>query len=141
MEIKTFKSIPGPIKKLWKEAVRAQTKAYAPYSHFKVGAAFENKKKIYTGCNIENASYGATICAERVALVKAVSEGPTDIQNIVIVANTQDPTPPCGLCLQMLSEFASAKLVVWLANKKKIFGSILFSHLLTVPFSKKKLRK
>jgi cytidine deaminase len=88
-------------------AHNARRNAYAPYSGFKVGAAvLGGSSAIYTGCNIENASYGLTICAERVAIFKAISEGETVILAVVIVAGEHQPSPPCGACLQVISEFS-----------------------------------
>jgi cytidine deaminase len=89
------------------EAAKAvREKAHAPFSHFKVGAAIEDEHgHIYTGCNIENASYGLTLCAERVAVFKAISEGAGKLLRIAIVADTPSPTPPCGACRQILWEF------------------------------------
>ena len=87
-------------------AVRARENAHAPYSHFRVGAALEDSQgRIHTGCNVENASYGLTICAERVAVVKAISEGSRSFRRIAIAADTGQLTPPCGACRQMLWEF------------------------------------
>ena len=91
---------------LIKAAAEAMQFAYAPYSNFKVGAALITKEgKVYTGCNIENASYGATICAERTAIAKAVSEGIYDFDKIAIVCSSDEPALPCGICLQVLNEF------------------------------------
>lgn len=87
-------------------AKSAMEYAYVPYSRFKVGAAIlTGSGKIYTGCNIENASYGATNCAERTAIFKAVSEGETSIQAIAIVGGAGEHTYPCGICRQVISEF------------------------------------
>lgn len=87
-------------------AKKAREKAVAPYSNFKVGAAVQTKSgKIYTGCNIENASYGLTMCAERVAIFKAVSEGEREFENIAVAADTDQLTPPCGPCRQIIWEF------------------------------------
>ncbi len=95
-------------------------KAYAPYSHFKVGAALETEDGvIYQGCNIENASYGATNCAERTAIFKAVSEGHQRIKQIAIASVRKDETPPCGICLQVLSEFMSPEGYVILEHENK----------------------
>ncbi len=92
--------------KLIESAKKAREKAFAPYSNFKVGAAVQTKSgKIYTGCNIENASYGLTICAERVAIFKAVSEGEREFESIAVVADTEELTPPCGPCRQIIHEF------------------------------------
>jgi cytidine deaminase len=84
----------------------ARTRAHAPYSNFKVGAALEDEAgQIFTGCNIENATYGLTLCAERVALFKAISDGAKRIRRIAVVADTDTLTPPCGACRQVLWEF------------------------------------
>lgn len=88
-------------------AKKAMQNAYVPYSHFRVGAALMVEDgSVYTGCNIENASFGATICAERTAAVKAVSEGHTRFTRIAIVSSSGEYTHPCGICRQFLSEFA-----------------------------------
>lgn len=93
-------------KELLNYANEAMERAYVPYSHFKVGAAVLMKSgKIYTGCNIENASYGATNCAERTAIFKAVSEGETEIVAIAIVSSGKEFTYPCGICRQVIAEF------------------------------------
>jgi len=85
----------------------ARDHAVADYSHFKVGAALETADgTIVTGCNIENATYGLTLCAERVAIFKALSEGHRAFRRIAVVADTEEPTPPCGACRQVLNEFA-----------------------------------
>jgi cytidine deaminase len=89
-------------------AVEARENAFAPYSKFRVGAAVELADgRIVTGCNVENASYGLTICAERVAIFKAVSEGarPGDFRRVAVCADTERLTPPCGACRQILWEF------------------------------------
>lgn len=87
-------------------AKKAKEFAYAPYSGFQVGAALKTKSgKIYTGCNIENAAYGATNCAERTAIFKAISEGETEFESIAVVSSANDVTYPCGICRQVMSEF------------------------------------
>ncbi len=97
-------------------AIAARTKAHAPYSHFLVGAALEDSDgHIHTGCNIENATYGLTLCAERVAMFKALSEGARKFRRIAVVADTADLTPPCGACRQILWEFAGDTEII-LAN-------------------------
>ncbi len=91
---------------LIEKAMEARKNSYSPHSKFKVGAALiTTNNKIYTGCNIENASYGATVCAERTAVFKAVSEGDKNFRKIAIVSDLNDLTYPCGICLQVLSEF------------------------------------
>ena len=97
-------------------ARRAREFAYAPFSRFKVGAALEAADgTIITGCNVENATYGLTVCAERVAVLKAVSEGHRAFRRIAIVADAGEPTPPCGACRQILWEFGG-NLEVILSN-------------------------
>ena len=91
---------------LLEAALRARNHAHAPYSKFRVGAALEAEDgTVYTGCNIENASYGLTMCAERVALFKALSEGARRFRRIAVAADTATLTPPCGPCRQLLWEF------------------------------------
>lgn len=103
---------------LVKKAREAMKNAYNPYSKFYVGAALLTKSgKIYTGCNIENVSFGATICAERVALVKAISEGDKNFVKIAIASSGDDFIYPCGICRQMLAEF-NKNLQVIVSNKK-----------------------
>ncbi len=87
-------------------ALAARQHAHAPYSHFLVGAAVEDAQgRIHTGCNIENATYGLTLCAERVAVFKAMSEGVREFRRIAVAADTETLTPPCGACRQILWEF------------------------------------
>lgn len=99
--------------KLLLAAKKARRRAYAPYSEFRVGAAvLTDDNKIFSGCNIENGSFGATICAERVAVFKAVSENHPKIRAVAVVAESPDPIPPCGMCLQVLSEFGQNAEVI-----------------------------
>ncbi len=87
-------------------ALGARENAHAPYSHFRVGAALEDATgRVHTGCNVENATYGLTLCAERVAVFKAISEGARKFRRIAIAADTEALTPPCGACRQILWEF------------------------------------
>jgi cytidine deaminase len=111
------------ISSLIEQAVAARERAYTPYSHFPVGAAvLTNTGKVYTGCNIENASYGATCCAERVALFKAVSAGEKDIRAIAVVAAGEQAVPPCGICRQVMIELAPQAVVAManLEGKKEV---------------------
>src|ERR1700720_2249010 len=92
--------------KLMEAALAARDNAYAPFSKFKVGAAIEDETgRIFTGCNVENATYGLTICAERVAVFKAISEGARKFTRVAVAADTDVLTPPCGACRQILWEF------------------------------------
>jgi cytidine deaminase len=87
-------------------ALSAREHAHAPFSHFRVGAALEDSEgRIHTGCNVENATFGLTVCAERVAVFKAISEGVRTFRRIAIAADTEALTPPCGACRQILWEF------------------------------------
>lgn len=87
-------------------AKRARENAHAPFSNFRVGAAVRAKSgRVFTGCNVENASYGLTCCAERVAIFKAISEGERGFDAIAVVADTEELTPPCGACRQVIWEF------------------------------------
>ena len=115
-------------------ARRARERAVAPFSTFKVGAALETADGVVvTGCNIENATYGLTICAERVAMFKALSEGHRRFTRIAIVADTQAPTPPCGACRQILWEFGG-DLQIALANLHTETGRHALKDLLPLPF-------
>jgi len=115
-------------------ARRARRHAMAPYSRFRVGAALETADgTIITGCNIENASYGLTMCAERVAIFKALSDGHRRFVRVVVVADTAAPTPPCGPCRQILWEFAG-DIEVILANTRRVTGRHRLADLLPLPF-------
>jgi cytidine deaminase len=115
-------------------------RAFAPFSGFKVGAALETAGGvIVTGCNVENATYGLTICAQRVAIVKAISEGHTKFTRIAIVADTDAPTPPCGACRQILWEFGG-DLEIVLANLKELKATHRLADLLPLPFDTRLFR-
>ena len=115
-------------------AIDARTRAQAKYSGFQVGAALETADgAVVTGCNVENATYGLTLCAERVALVKALSDGRTAFTRIAVVADTADPTPPCGACRQLLWEFCG-DIEVILANLERTTATLRLSALLPMPF-------
>jgi cytidine deaminase len=121
-------------------ARRAREHALASFSHFKVGAALETADgQIITGCNIENATFGLTLCAERVAMFKALSEGHLRFTRIAIVANTDQPTPPCGACRQILWEFGG-ELEILLANLNAPRGRYQLRDLLPLPFDARLLR-
>jgi cytidine deaminase len=112
----------------------ARENAVARFSNFKVGAALETPDgTVITGCNVENATYGLTICAERVAMFKALSEGHRVFSRVAIVADTEDPTPPCGACRQILWEFGG-DLDVILANLTDEKGVHHLKDLLPLPF-------
>lgn len=122
------------------EAAReARTRAIAPYSHFLVGAALETSDgQVITGCNIENASYGLTVCAERVALLKALSEGHRTFTRIAVVADTPTPTSPCGPCRQLLWEYCG-DIPVIMANLVAVTATHQLAALFPLPFDSRQL--
>ncbi|HEX6593493.1 MAG TPA: cytidine deaminase [Bacillota bacterium] len=116
------------------QAIRAKKQAYAPYSKFPVGAALlTTSGKIYTGCNIENASYSLTCCAERIAIFKAIAAGERNFTEMAVVANSKRPVPPCGACRQVMSEFFEPTMVIYLANAQHQLITMTMEDLL--PFS------
>ncbi|MGB9846714.1 MAG: cytidine deaminase [Desulfotomaculales bacterium] len=121
--------------KLLEEAFSAKEKAYAPYSRFRVGAALlAASGKIYRGCNVENASFGLSVCAERVALFKAVSEGERDFAALGVAGDGEEYCVPCGACLQVLAEF-NPQLILFLANRRGESVEKRLDELLTAVFS------
>lgn len=122
------------VNNLLEEAINIRNKAYVPYSEFPVGAAILTKSgKIYTGCNIENASYPVSCCAERVTIFKAISEGEIDFVEMAVAADTTRPIPPCGSCRQVMSEFFASTMKIHLTNLNKDTKTISIEELL--PFS------
>lgn len=120
--------------KLYFMAGAAKENAYAPYSNFKVGAALLTEDYIvYMGCNVENLSYGATVCAERNAIFKAVSEGKRKFTKIAIASDSDDYTYPCGMCLQVMQEFMPDGEVI-LGAKNKELKTVRVSELLPAAF-------
>jgi cytidine deaminase len=118
------------------KAAAARENAVAPYSGFKVGAALETKEeRIYTGCNIENVSYGLTVCAERVALWKALSEGAREFHRIAIVTDAPAVTPPCGACRQLLWEYCG-DITIHLHSLKGPTEQYRLAELLPHPFDR-----
>lgn len=116
-------------------AAEAMENAYAPYSNFRVGAALLTKNgKVYTGCNIENASYGATNCAERTAIFKAVSEGEREFEAIAIIADTDKFAYPCGICRQVMLEF-SRDLKLYVSNRNGEYKEYTIDELLPGGFT------
>ncbi|EJS67016.1 MULTISPECIES: cytidine deaminase [Bacillus cereus group] len=123
-------------KKYIEEANKMLSKAYIPYSKFPVGAALVTKEgKIYTGCNIENASYGLCNCAERTAIFKAVSEGEREFSYLVITGETDGPISPCGACRQVIAEFCDPEMPVLLTNVKGDEKEVTVGQLLPGAFS------
>jgi cytidine deaminase len=117
----------------------ARERAVAAYSGFNVGAALETAAgEVITGCNIENATYGLTVCAERVAIFKALSDGHREFVRIAVVADTEAPTPPCGACRQIIWEFCG-DIEVILANLRAVTARHQMSGLLPHPFDRRLL--
>ena len=128
----------GDEKSLIQKAKEARRKAYAPYSKFKVGAAILTPKgKVYTGANVESASYGLTACAERVALYQAVVSGERKFKKIAVVADRKDPVTPCGVCRQVLAEFGE-NLEVICANLKGKVRRFTLKELLPYSFKQRR---
>ena len=124
----------GDVRPLVRAATRARREAQAAYSRFKVGAALETADgTIVSGCNVESATYGLTICAERVALVKALSDGHRPFRRIAVAADTDVPTPPCGACRQLLWEYGG-DLEVILASRGREKARYRLQDLLPLPF-------
>jgi cytidine deaminase len=120
-------------------ARKARLRARANYSRFKVGAALEGEDgQVYSGCNIENASYGLTICAERVALVKALSDGAKKFRSLAIVTGAHKVTPPCGACRQLLWEYCG-NIPVHMGNLRGKVESYFLGELLPHPFDRRSL--
>jgi len=121
------------------QATQARERALAPYSGFRVGAAIESRDgRIFTGCNIENASYGLSLCAERVALSKALSEGVKDFRAIGIVIDSDSLASPCGACRQLLWEYCG-NIVVYLHSLKGLDAEHRMADLLPFPFDSSNL--
>ncbi|MGG7077951.1 cytidine deaminase [Clostridium sardiniense] len=127
--------------KLIKEAISAREKAYCPYSNFKVGAAalFEDGN-IYTGCNIENASYGATNCAERTAIFNGVSKGNKVLKELALIGDVNNYTYPCGICRQVITEFAESKdMKIYIIKNENDYIEKTLDEILPGSFTKKDL--
>ena len=120
---------------LYKVAVDYASRAYAPYSKYLVGAAVKTKcGKIFGGCNVENASYGGTVCAERTAILKAVSEGYKEFDEILVYTDSEEPWPPCAICQQTMAEFMTVTSTVYLSNKKGVQKKMHYGHINPFPF-------
>lgn len=131
----------GSLKDLFEAAKKARKNSYSPYSGYAVGAALRTRDgRIFTGCNVENCTYGATACAEQVAIQKAVSEtGKLEFVEILVVTEAEPPGSPCGICRQVMHEFGpDAKIHV--ANTSGVFRTVLLKQLLPEPFGPNDLR-
>ncbi|NMB17100.1 MAG: cytidine deaminase [Firmicutes bacterium] len=124
---------------LIRQAMQARERAYAPYSGFKVGAVvLGGTGRLYEGCNVENASYGASLCAERVALGQAIAAGEEDIQAVAVVADTEGICSPCGICRQVLIEFGR-NIDVVMANMRGDYKIVRSEDLMPYAFGPKML--
>ena len=134
-------------KYLIEQAIEARSHAYTPYSHFQVGAALLTKQgKVYKGCNIENAAYTPSNCAERTAIFKAVSEGEREFAAIAIVGSMEGesntlPTGPCGVCRQVMAEFCSLDMPVIIAKSPADYITMTLGELLPLRFGPANLHK
>ncbi|SDZ20028.1 cytidine deaminase [Proteiniborus ethanoligenes] len=129
------------IKSLIEKAIEARERAYVPYSNFKVGAALLSKNgNVYTGCNIESASYTPTICAERTAISKAVSEGDREIEAIAVIGEIDNYTYPCGVCRQVIREFGKDATLI-IAKNKDEYKTYKLKDLLPHSFGPEDLQK
>jgi cytidine deaminase len=118
-------------------AMAVRENAYAPYSRFRVGAAVRAGGRLFTGCNVENASYGLTVCAERAAVAAAAAAGIRRLDAVAVASGTSPPTPPCGMCLQTLAEFAGPELPVLLVGARGSREETTLGELLPHAFTKK----
>jgi len=107
----------GPPGDLLERAAKSIRNAYAPYSRFRVAAAVRTASgKVYDGVNVENSSYGLTVCAERVAVFKAVSEGEREVREVLVAVEAEEPVPPCGACLQVIAEFGGPDTLIHMVS-------------------------
>jgi cytidine deaminase len=125
----------APSPRLVRAAVATRARAYAPYSAFRVGAAVLAGGRVHVGCNVENASYGLTVCAERNAVAAAVLTGASRLEAVLVLSATSPPTPPCGMCLQTLAEFGDATLPVILVGGRGVAVETTLGTLLPRAFS------
>lgn len=131
-----------PAAELLAKARDARERAWVPGSHFPVGAAVLTRSgRVYTGCNIENASSGATICAERTAIVKAVSEGDRDVVAVAVIADTPGVCTPCGICRQVIREFGGTQAKIIMGNLKGDVVIKTLDELLPMSFSYDQMEK
>ena len=121
-------------------AIKARERAYVPYSHFKVGAALlDAKGQVFLGCNIENAAFSPTNCAERTAIFKAVSEGVREFTALAVAADTQEPVTPCGVCRQVMAEFFDPQMPIYLGNLQGEIVKTTLQELLPASFTARAL--
>lgn len=130
---------------LCKTAIKARENSYAPYSGYRVGAALLTKSgKLYTGCNIENAAYTPTVCAERTAIFKAVSEGETEFAMIAVAGGGEELSesyPPCGVCRQVMAEFCNCDFVILTVTGQDSFKEYTLNELLPLSFTPENVKR
>ena len=123
------------LKKLKEEAERVQKMAYAPYSKFNVGAALlSSDGNIYSGCNVENGSFGLTVCAERNAIFEMVKNGGKSIKRLVVIGETEKPLSPCGACRQVIAEFGDSSTEIYMFNQKRDYQVVSLNELIPYVF-------
>lgn len=120
-------------------AMKSRKRAYAPYSKYRVGCAIQGAKKLYSGCNVENASYSLAICAERVAIGKMVSRGERSFKRMVVVTSSDEPVFPCGACLQCIAEFGGDSSIIAVNSRGTLFKQAQLKELFPHFFSKRQL--
>jgi cytidine deaminase len=146
MKSKTPESRPAEelehsMHRLVRIAMRARKRAYAPYSKYLVGAAVvDSRGKVYSGCNIENANYAGTICAEHVAIAKMVSHGSREVRRLVLVTSSETPVFPCGFCRQIIAEFGARSEITTVNRRGTLFAQAMLEELLPMGFSRRELR-
>lgn len=134
------KALDGVVRKAFALAKAMRKRSHAPYSKFRVGAALIGPKgRLIGGCNVENASYGGTVCAERVAILRAVAEGAGKIEGVVVVTDAKKPAFPCALCLQVMAEFLKPSTPIFVADTKAIRYRATFEELLPHRFGPSEL--
>jgi cytidine deaminase len=133
-----IEKLPSRAMKLVRLAKKAQKKAYAPYSKYQVGCVLvDNEGKLYSGCNVENVSYSAVLCAERVALGKMVSKGSRKLKKIILITPSEEPIFPCGVCLQVLQEFGAEAEVLSVNRRQTLFRESTIKELYPQAFSQR----
>lgn len=137
-----MKSISSEQKKaLFEAALKVRNNSHSPYSGYKVAAAVLSAEgNIFAGVNVENASYGATICAERSAIFSAVTAGSKSISAVLVLTDSQEPWPPCGMCRQVISEFSKSDTSVFIANLSGIQKELSMAELLPFAFNDSHLK-
>ena len=140
--IRPIRELESKLRKLVKLAIAVRRKAYAPYSRYSVGCVLvDSRGKVFTGCNVENASYPAGLCAERTAIVKMVSEGGKRIQELILVGSSPEPVLPCGMCRQVIQEFGTKCRITSVNPKGTVFRQVQFVELFPFGFTPDKLNK